>query len=103
MRSELEFPVFVKTEKGKGAARRTRQAGLVPGVLYGYQTEPVMVAFEERNLVKVLGREFQVMHIHDLRTDVAIVSGQPVSRPGEHFRADINGFDVDDPKRHSFL
>jgi large subunit ribosomal protein L25 len=30
----------VRTEFGKGAARRTRRAGLIPAVLYGHGTEP---------------------------------------------------------------
>ena len=30
-----------RTEFGKGAARRTRRAGLVPAVLYGHGTDPV--------------------------------------------------------------
>ncbi|MBK5249789.1 MAG: 50S ribosomal protein L25/general stress protein Ctc [Actinomycetales bacterium] len=34
----------VRTEFGKGAARRTRRAGLIPAVLYGHGTEPVHLA-----------------------------------------------------------
>ncbi|NLF05959.1 MAG: 50S ribosomal protein L25/general stress protein Ctc [Actinomycetales bacterium] len=33
-----------RTEFGKGAARRTRRAGLVPAVLYGHGADPVHVA-----------------------------------------------------------
>jgi large subunit ribosomal protein L25 len=33
-----------RTEFGKGASRRLRQAGLVPAVIYGHQHEPVHVA-----------------------------------------------------------
>ena len=33
-----------RTEFGKGAARRTRRAGLVPAVLYGHGTAPVHVS-----------------------------------------------------------
>lgn len=33
-----------RTEFGKGAARRTRRAGLVPAVIYGHGTDPVHVA-----------------------------------------------------------
>ncbi|MFC4554039.1 50S ribosomal protein L25/general stress protein Ctc [Georgenia faecalis] len=33
-----------RTEFGKGAARRTRRAGLIPAVLYGHGTEPVHLA-----------------------------------------------------------
>ena len=31
----------VRTEFGKGAARRTRRDGLIPAVLYGHGTDPV--------------------------------------------------------------
>jgi len=33
-----------RTEFGKGAARRTRRAGLIPAVLYGHGTDPVHVS-----------------------------------------------------------
>src|SRR5690606_11323638 len=33
-----------RTEFGKGAARRTRRAGLVPAVLYGHGADPVHVS-----------------------------------------------------------
>lgn len=52
--AEVEFPVAVKTNQGKGAARKVRAAGLVPGIVYGFKTDPVMVTFEERALVKAL-------------------------------------------------
>jgi large subunit ribosomal protein L25 len=52
--AEVEFPVTIKTGHGKGAARKVRAAGAVPGILYGFQTEPTMVTFEERALVKAL-------------------------------------------------
>lgn len=54
MHAEVEFNVSTKTTQGKGAARKVRAAGLVPGVVYGYQFEPKMVSFEERELVKAL-------------------------------------------------
>ena len=34
----------VRTEFGKGAARRSRRAGLIPAVLYGHGTDPVHLA-----------------------------------------------------------
>ncbi len=37
---EVQMSATLRTEFGKGAARRERRAGLVPAVLYGHGTEP---------------------------------------------------------------
>lgn len=42
--AEVKLAVTARTEFGKGAARRTRRAGLIPAVLYGHGTAPVHVA-----------------------------------------------------------
>lgn len=42
--SELKLVASARTEFGKGAARRTRRAGLVPAVLYGHGADPVHVS-----------------------------------------------------------
>ena len=39
--SDSKIAAVSRTEFGKGAARRTRRAGLVPAVLYGHGTDPV--------------------------------------------------------------
>lgn len=39
--SDNTIAAVTRTEFGKGAARRTRRAGLVPAVLYGHGTDPV--------------------------------------------------------------
>ncbi len=44
MADTTSLTATVRTEFGKGAARRTRRAGLVPAVLYGHGTKPVHVA-----------------------------------------------------------
>lgn len=54
MHTEVEFAVSQKSGQGKGAARKTRAAGLVPGVVYGFNQNPAMVSFDERELVKAL-------------------------------------------------
>lgn len=45
---------IVRTEFGKGAARRTRRDGQVPAVLYGHQTDPQHLALDARAFSKVL-------------------------------------------------
>jgi large subunit ribosomal protein L25 len=42
--SETKLVAIARTDFGKGAARRTRRAGLIPAVLYGHGTQPVHVA-----------------------------------------------------------
>lgn len=54
MHTEVEFSVIQKSGHGKGAARKTRAAGTVPGIVYGYNLNPTMVSFDERELVKAL-------------------------------------------------
>jgi large subunit ribosomal protein L25 len=47
----------VRNNVGKGAARRVRAAGKVPGVLYGRHVAPVSVSFDARLLLKSLDKE----------------------------------------------
>jgi large subunit ribosomal protein L25 len=42
--SETKLVATARTDFGKGAARRTRRAGLIPAVLYGHGTAPVHVS-----------------------------------------------------------
>ncbi|PVZ07971.1 50S ribosomal protein L25/general stress protein Ctc [Actinomycetospora cinnamomea] len=44
--AEVRIQAETRTEFGKGAARRTRRAGKIPGVLYGHGTDPVHLAFD---------------------------------------------------------
>lgn len=54
MHSEVEFSINLKTGSGKGQARKVRAGGMVPGIVYGFNTSPAMVTFDERDLVKAL-------------------------------------------------
>jgi large subunit ribosomal protein L25 len=42
--SEVKLPAAIRTEFGKGAARRLRRAHQVPAVIYGHGTAPVHVS-----------------------------------------------------------
>ena len=52
-----------RTDLGKGASRRLRRAGKVPGILYGGKQEPTGVTFEHKDLVKSLENEAFYSHI----------------------------------------
>ena len=44
----------LRTEFGKGAARRTRRANLIPAVLYGHGTDPVHVSLPSHEVFLIL-------------------------------------------------
>jgi large subunit ribosomal protein L25 len=52
--SENKIAAVSRTEFGKGAARRTRRAGLVPAVLYGHGTDPVHLSLPGHELLLAL-------------------------------------------------
>ena len=52
--AEIKLSAEKRTEFGKGAARRTRRAGLVPAVLYGRGSEPVHIALPAHDTMLAL-------------------------------------------------
>ena len=52
--SEVRIAAERRSEFGKGAARRTRRAGLVPGVIYGHSSETQHVSLPARELALAL-------------------------------------------------
>ena len=51
---EVRIKAEQRTEFGKGAARRTRRAGQVPGVIYGHGSKPAHVALPGHDLMLAL-------------------------------------------------
>ncbi|MFF1460043.1 50S ribosomal protein L25/general stress protein Ctc [Streptomyces sp. NPDC058330] len=52
--AEIKLATEVRTEFGKGAARRIRRANQVPGVVYGHGAEPVHVTLPGHDLLLAL-------------------------------------------------
>jgi len=52
--SEVRIAAELRSEFGKGAARRTRRAGLVPGVIYGHSSQTQHVSLPARELALAL-------------------------------------------------
>jgi large subunit ribosomal protein L25 len=46
--AEVRLPAEIRTEFGKGGARRTRRAGKIPAVIYGHGAEPQHVSLPAR-------------------------------------------------------
>ncbi|NDY42065.1 50S ribosomal protein L25 [Dissulfurirhabdus thermomarina] len=53
---QVSIAATVRTETGKGAARKLRRQGMLPGILYGRKTEPVPLAVDFHGFWKVLNR-----------------------------------------------
>ncbi|MGC4933874.1 50S ribosomal protein L25/general stress protein Ctc [Gordonia sp. DT30] len=60
--------VTIRTEKGKGAARRARRAGQVPAVLYGHGSDPQHLSIPAREFAAIL-RNNGINAIIDLDVD----------------------------------
>ncbi|MFF2326942.1 MULTISPECIES: 50S ribosomal protein L25/general stress protein Ctc [unclassified Streptomyces] len=52
--AEVKLAAQARTEFGKGAARRTRRANLVPAVIYGHGAEPVHITLPGHDLMMAL-------------------------------------------------
>ncbi len=54
MRKDITVAAEVRTSRGKNEARRTRAAGKIPAVVYGAFQDPVAVAVNPREIVKII-------------------------------------------------
>ena len=59
----------LRTDTGKGASRRLRHAGLVPGIVYGAHQDPEMVSLVHSDLVQHLDHEAFYSHVLTLKID----------------------------------
>ncbi|WP_041684811.1 50S ribosomal protein L25/general stress protein Ctc [Renibacterium salmoninarum] len=50
--SETKLAAQLRTEFGKGAARRARRANQIPAVIYGHGAEPIHIALPERETIR---------------------------------------------------
>ncbi len=57
MRRDITVAAVVRATRGKNAARRTRRAGQIPAVVYGAYKEPVSVAVNPRDIIKIVHSE----------------------------------------------
>jgi large subunit ribosomal protein L25 len=85
------LPARARDRAGKGAARSTRRAGLVPGVIYGNKEAPILVAMEPRHLESQVRKEGFFTRMFDLDIDgkkhrvlPRDVQFHPVSDRAEH-------------------
>ncbi len=87
--SQTQLNATLRTEFGKGAARRARRAGLIPAVLYGHGTQPVHLNLpEHETFLIVRGSANQVVDLrYGKKKELALVKDvqiDPVLRAIEH-------------------
>lgn len=69
MSVNFELNAELRHTKGKGASRRLRCEGKVPGILYGAGKDPVSITLSQRQLLKSLENEAVYSHILTLNID----------------------------------
>ena len=81
----------VRARSGKGAARATRRAGKVPGVIYGGKQEPNLIALDPRVVIRELHRAGWQSRLYEItggaepvRALIRGVQFHPVSDAPEH-------------------
>ena len=65
---EVRIQAELRTEFGKGAARRTRRAGRVPAVIYGHGAETRHLSLPEHELMLALKTQNALLRLEGLGT-----------------------------------
>jgi len=66
MSDQFTLNAEVRDDKGKGASRRLRRQGRVPGIIYGGSKEPVSISVDHDELVNQLKHEAFFSHILEI-------------------------------------
>lgn len=88
MSEETTLAAEIRTEFGKGFARRLRAAGKIPAVVYGHGTEPVHVALPGHETALIVRRANALIELDiDGRNELVLVKDvqrDPVRQVVEH-------------------
>jgi large subunit ribosomal protein L25 len=86
--TDNQLTADVRTEFGKGFARRLRAAGKIPAVIYGHGTEPVHVALPGHETALIIRKANQVLDLQiEGKSQLALVKDvqkDPVRQLIEH-------------------
>ena len=69
MQENFEIIAVAREDAGKGASRRLRREGMVPGIIYGGDAEPQMVSTKHNVLLQHLEHEAFYSHILSVNVD----------------------------------
>ncbi len=74
---------------GKGAARKIRASGRIPGVVYGHGEKPIHVTLDERELSHTLHTDAGMNVLVDLRLDGDRLLAMPKEVQRDHIRGQL--------------
>ena len=83
---EQKLKAEKRDDTGKGAARKIRATGRVPGVVYGHGADPVKVTVDARDLFHTLHTEAGANVLIDLRIDGDHFLAMPREVQRDHLR-----------------
>ena len=69
MQENFQIDAVSRADQGKGASRRLRREGLVPGIIYGGGKDPEMFATKHNELIQHLDHEAFYSHILTVQVD----------------------------------
>ena len=69
MSVSFELSAIARSDTGKGASRRLRKEGMVPGIVYGAGKDPEMISVAHNVLIQHLDHEAFYSHILSLDVD----------------------------------
>ncbi len=69
MSANFEVIAQSRTDTGKGASRRLRRSGMLPGIIYGAHQEPTMISLQHHELVHALENEAFYSNLLTMKLD----------------------------------
>jgi large subunit ribosomal protein L25 len=100
VRKDVTVSADVRASRGKNAAHRTRRAGQIPAVIYGAFKEPISVALDPREILKIVRSATGYNTIFNLQiqggenTPVMVVDHQVDPLKGTLLHADLKRIDL---------
>ncbi len=100
MRKDITVTAEVRASRGKNEARRTRRGGQIPAVVYGAYKEPVSVAVNPREILRIVHSSTGFNTIFNLAigggetTPVMVVDQQVDPIKGTLLHADLKRIDL---------
>ena len=100
MRKDVTVSADVRASRGKNAAHRTRRAGQIPGIIYGAFKEPISIALDPREILKIVHSSTGYNTIFNLQikggetSPVMVVDHQVDPLKGTLLHADLKRIDL---------